>query len=246
MVVVTRIALVAVAVVLLGAAGFGAAGGAGPARHPDLRTLRPSELFFDALDDGTRVLRFSNTVWNPGPGRLEMEGDPSPQQGGKAIYQNVYDNRGNRVDREQVNSDFVYHPTHEHFHFADFANYRLLRQDRRGGYRPAAQQQQFGEKTGFCIMDSRPVASPAQPTYSVCDGAVQGLSVGWGDVYDYTLDDQWVELRRGLKDGEYALVSTADPNNKLDEGGGEYEENNTATAYFTVRGGLVADVRGKP
>ncbi len=246
MVVVTRIALVAVAVVLFGAAGFGAAGGAGPARYPDLRTLRPSDLFFDELDDGTPVLRFSNTVWNAGPGRLEMEGNPDPQQGGKAIYQNVYDARGTQVDSKLVNSDFVYHPTHQHFHFADFANYRLLRQDRRGGYRLAAQQQQFGEKTGFCIMDTRPVASPADATYSVCDGAVQGLSVGWGDVYDYTLDDQWVELRRGLKDGEYALVSTADPENRLDEGGGEAEENNEATAYFTVRGGQIADVRGRP
>ena len=245
MIAVARVVLVSVAILLFVAAGLGGVIGAGPGQYPDLRTQRPSNLFFDELADGTRVLRFNNTVWNAGPGRLEMEGNPNPQGPGQPVYQNLYDKRGNQVGRDRVNSDFVYHPTHDHFHFADFASYRLLKQDKRGGYQPAAKQQRFGDKTGFCIMDTKPINSPAQATYFACAREVQGLSVGWADVYDYTLDDQWVALRGGgLKDGEYALESTADPTNKLDEGGAD--DNNAATTYFTVRGGQLTDLRARP
>lgn len=244
---VVRIALVVVAVLMSAVVGLEGVVGAGPTRYPDLRTRRPADLQFATLDDGTHVLRFSNTVWNAGPGRLELEGDPRPRQGVvKAIYQNLYDPQGKQVSHKPVNSDVTYHPTHAHFHFADFANYRLLRKDKRGGYRSTAKQG-AGVKTGFCIMDTRPVASPTQARYLACNEGEQGLSVGWGDVYDSTLADQWVELRgRGLKDGEYALQSAADPNDKLNEGGGEREENNVATAYFTVRGDQITSVRGRP
>ena len=51
--------------------------GSGESLYPDLRTQPATDLSFD-LRDGTYVLRFSNTVWNAGEGRLELEGDPHP------------------------------------------------------------------------------------------------------------------------------------------------------------------------
>ncbi len=74
----------------------------GPALYPDLRNAPPSGLYFDrrVLSDGLShyVLRFSNTVWNAGEGRLEIQGDPNPNRS-NTIYQNNYDARygGNRV-----------------------------------------------------------------------------------------------------------------------------------------------------
>ena len=232
----------ALVLVLIGAAG--PAAGAGPARFPDLRTRPPTDLRFDVLADGTHVLRFTNTVWNAGEGRLELEGNPRPRQAGSAVYQNLYDapTGGARVGHRQVSSDVVYHPTHEHYHFADFANYLLLKQDRDGRYRATTQR---GVKTGFCVLDWARVRGSSGPQYTECGRELQGLSVGWGDVYGYWLDDQWVVLGgRRLADGEYGLRSTADPKGKLAEGG--RDGNNAATAYFTVRGGRITDVRRRP
>ena len=244
-----RFALVPV-LVLVGAVGglaaaAGPAAGAGPALYPDLRTRTPADLAFDVLADGTHVLRFSNTVWNAGEGRLELEGDPHPQQdAAKTIYQNLYDapTGGNRVSHTQVSSDVVYHPSHEHYHFADFSNYLLLKKAKNGRYRATTKQ---GVKTGFCIMDLARVRGSYEPQYTACGRELQGLSVGWGDVYGSDLPEQWVVLGdRRLADGEYGLRSTADPKNKLDEGG--RDGNNAATAYFTVSGGQITGVRSRP
>ena len=240
----------ALVLVLIGAAGglaaaAGPAAGAGPALYPDLRTRTPADLAFDVLADGTHVLRFSNTVWNAGEGRLELEGDPHPQQdAAKTIYQNLYDapTGGNRVSHTQVSSDVVYHPSHEHYHFADFSNYLLLKQARNGRYRATTRQ---GVKTSFCIFDSARFRGSYAAQYTTCGRELQGLTVGWGDVYDYRLDDQWVVLGgRRLAAGEYALRSTADPKGRLAEGG--RDGNNAATAYFTVSGGRITDVRSRP
>jgi len=81
---------------------------AATALYPDLKTLAPRDLRFDRTDvsaDGSgqihNVLRFSNTVWNAGAGRLELRGtiDPSTKSG--AAIQRVYDSSGG----------FTYYPT---------------------------------------------------------------------------------------------------------------------------------------
>src|SRR5689334_12474889 len=41
--------------------------------YPDLRTLPPTDFAFDQIDDGSHVLRLTNTVWNAGEGRLELQ-----------------------------------------------------------------------------------------------------------------------------------------------------------------------------
>ena len=68
--------LAAMAALLLQASGMPAAG-AVTALYPDLKTLPPRDLRFDRTDvsaDGSGqihdVLRFSNTVWNAGEGKL--------------------------------------------------------------------------------------------------------------------------------------------------------------------------------
>jgi hypothetical protein len=158
------------------------------------------------------VLRFSNTVWNDGEGRLELQGDPRPDGSSKA-YQNICDSptAGMRVAQRDVSSDLVYHPGHCHYHFQGFASYLLLQRNSAGVYQPTTQK---GSKTGFCIMDSNRIASSGATSgkYWTCDGALQGISVGWGDLYEGSLPEQWIDLSTNrLDDGYYAIQSTADP-----------------------------------
>jgi hypothetical protein len=132
-----------------------------PPLYPNLRTLPVSDLRFDMHPDPDKasqhILRFANTVWNAGEGRLELESDADSPDVPEPIYQNLYDAPvgGNRIERKRVASDFIFHPNHNHFHFADFAEYLLLGQDTTtGAYRPMKTE---GIKTSFCIMDSERV-----------------------------------------------------------------------------------------
>ena len=227
--------------------------------YPDLQTMAPADLVFAKRSDGTHILRFSNTVKNMGPGRLEIQGNPKPRKRDqntlRQIYQNLYDAPldGNRTAHLPVASDAVYHAGHQHFHFADFALYELLVHDGTD-YVPA---NKHGTKTSFCIMDTTrvptnpPTSYPSQ--YQRCGGELQGLTPGWGDTYDFTLIDQWVVLGKDrLADGEYGLRSIADPYDKLDEAAGNQgdprESNNTAVTYFTASGNgtTITNVRDSP
>jgi hypothetical protein len=243
---VSRVALAAVAVMAFAAAGLGGAVGVGEPLYPDLRTLPPVGLDLPTeQQNGKYVLRFSNTVWNAGAGRLEIEGPIDPEAPDKTLFQNAYDAPvgGEQAARRPVDSDVLYHPDHQHYHFADFAAYRLYQQAKDGTYRATSKR---GVKTGFCIMDTAPVGDSPAPSgpYSACSQELQGLSVGWGDEYRRYLPDQWVVLgRRPLKDGEYALRSTADPAGKIAE---EDEGNNTAVVYFTVKDGRLGPERSRP
>ncbi|HEV2066211.1 MAG TPA: discoidin domain-containing protein [Thermomicrobiales bacterium] len=215
---------------------------AAPALYPDLKTTRPSGLYFDrvTMSDGLShyVLRFSNTVWNDGEGRLELQGDPRPD-GSSKVYQNVYDSPsgGTRVSQRHVSSDIVYHPSHYHYHFQGFASYLMLKRDAAGIYQATTKK---GTKTGFCIMDSSRISSrgSSYAKYTSCNGSLQGISVGWGDLYQGSLPEQWIDLgTTRLADGYYAIQSTADPLNKLSEGG--RDGNNVGTTYFRVSSGTI-------
>jgi hypothetical protein len=211
---------------------------AGPALYPDLRTLPPGDLRFDEVTNPGRVLlRFSNTIMNEGPGRLELEGDADPNKKTvKKVYQNLYDAPigGTRVSHTRINGRIIYHAAHSHFHFADFAAYELLKKDGSGNYLGTG----AGTKTSFCITDNDPQRGGYPPQYTTCQRQKQGLTPGWGDTYGAHLPEQWIDVGEDeLEDGEYGLKSTVDPLGLLNEGGGGGEGNNTAITYFTVDGG---------
>jgi hypothetical protein len=216
------------------------------ALYPDLRTLPPTDFAFDELDDGSHVLRLTNTVWNAGEGRLELQAATQPTAGGKnRLYQNLYDAPvgGKRVGRRRVHGRIVYHPSHQHYHFADFASYLLLRRAQAGTYQPVSK----GTKTSFCIIDSFDVKATQLRQYTTCEQELQGLTPGWGDIYRSNLPDQWIVIGAGpLADGEYAVQSTADPKGLLSEGGRRRETNNAATTYFSVENGIIVDERASP
>ena len=192
------------------------------------------------LGDGRThyVLRFDNTVWNAGQGRLELEG-----QKRRKIYQQLYDapTGGNLVQRIYIGNDSIFHEGHNHYHLENFASYLLLAKDASGVYQATTKR---GTKTSFCIMDSRRISGSYSAQYTTCGQKLQGLTVGWGDVYGAWLAEQWIDLGTSrLADGDYAVQSTADPANKLYESD---NANNVARTYFTVSGGQITNVRTTP
>ena len=131
--------------------------------------LPPANLRFDVvtLDDRKRhhVLRFDNTVWNAGPGRLELEGSKRSK-----IYQNLYDapTGGVRVQQLYLGNDSVFHRSHSHYHFENFAAYLLLAKNTTG-YEPTASQ---GTKTSFCIIDTTWQTGSHPKQYTLCDQVI--------------------------------------------------------------------------
>lgn len=212
--------------------------GVGDPILPDLRTLAPAALSLKRESSGDLkdhyLLRFDNTVGNWG-GPLEIVAN---LQHSRDLTQNIYDayTGGSIVSSVSVGSDLVFHPTHNHFHFQDFATYLLLKKDVNGTYQPTTR---VGTKTSFCIVDTIRVAvlGSGVSTNRTCTAAKQGLSAGWADVYDANLPDQWIDFGTSTPaDGDYAIKSTADPKNKLLESN---DDNNSATTYFSIRAGKI-------
>src|SRR2546427_11725144 len=100
-----------------------------------------------------------------------------------------------------TNPLFVYAPCHGHYHFNNYANYRLL--DSNG------QSAATGLKIGFCLLDSIRWSSSA-PSSARYTCSNQGIQRGWGDLYDSTLDGQWIDIT-GLPDGNYIIEVEANP-----------------------------------
>lgn len=217
--------------------------------YPNLKTLTPKSLRFDReLINGSvhQVLRFSNTVWNAGEGPLELRGETVSSQRTK-VYQRIYDEAG--AYTEQLVGEFIFHPTHNHWHFENFAEYELWAKAEYDAWvangRVSGQAQKRGSKTTFCMMDTTKVQSlPSTPNtavYNSCGLVLQGISVGWGDTYGYNLPEQWIDLGISkLPDGNYVLRSVVDHKNTLIESSSnsdprESHEDNEAITIFQVK-----------
>jgi hypothetical protein len=110
---------------------------------------------------------------------------------------------------------------HRHYHFREYADYRLWTQDAYAswiaarGARPGSTAADVlaaepslatglvaGHKQGFCVIDIVAPAPGLTPRYGHCGD--QGLSVGWADRYSYFLDGQWIDVT-GRPVGFYIL-----------------------------------------
>jgi len=224
---------------------FAWAGPADTIHYPDLRTLPPSNIGIEYNPvTGRKLLRFSNTIANAGEGPLELIPTNNATTGTTDAYQRLYshDDAGNwRVASTVHVGTFVFHPQHEHWHFEDFARYEL--RDAAPDGSPGSRVLASSDKVSFCAMDSELFDSTlehaGEAAYVPCNATdPQGISVGWADVYDWDLYGQTLDIS-GLFDGDYWLVSTADPGNLLDEGGGAAETNNASAVKVHIGSDLV-------
>jgi hypothetical protein len=148
---------------------------------------------FEGCVSGTgrrRLLKFSTTTPNLGPGDLFL---------------------GNPL----ASPEMIFSECHQHYHFEDYADYRLL--DMEG------ELVARGHKQAFCLIDLwRPpdLGGNPEPRFPSC--GFQGISAGWADIYHRDLDCQWIDIT-GVPEGRYILEVHVNPARALEEG--NYDNN---------------------
>lgn len=166
---------------------------------------------------GRMLLRASTASINTGRGPLELIGSSTTP----GVYQRIY--RSDGSFRDNYAGTFTFHTNHGHLHFDNWLNFRLREVLSGNGVGNVVVQ---GNKTSFAIIDLEIFDSslPGFPFDSHYEGGlVQGMSVGWADVYGATLQDQWIDIT-GVAPSRYWLEADVDPDNRIIESN---ETNNT-------------------
>jgi Lysyl oxidase len=200
---------------LLSVALLAPAGGASAAsdRLPDLAMAKLQRLTTDNTG-GRRLLRFSSIIVNIGAGPMEIHSQRATTSSSWSSQQVVYDDAGGSRMVATPGVELIYGGDgHNHWHVKDLERYRLVPLSGGG--------ERVSQKAGFCFFDnyqyklSLPGApQSAQYPRSACGNQTSrtlrhGLSVGWGDNYQWSLPDQYIDTT-GLPNGNYRLWATAD------------------------------------
>lgn len=198
---------------------------------PDLQQIPAFDLYLQIIQrqEPIKRLRLSSSVQNMGLGPLELEGIIDRKAEVSSVTQRIHTESG--VIRNRPVGEFILHPEHYHWHLDGFTFYEIW------SLTPSGKLDHIvisSGKVSFCIRDfgRSPQATEFQyARYTQCGTALQGLSVGWYDTYKYYLAGQSIDIS-SLENGTYALVSTADPFNFIQE---LDETNNIAVVYFTLQ-----------
>lgn len=199
---------------------------------PDLRMARLTDLKIQKTSDGRKLLRFSSTIVNVGDGPLEVHGE-RPDTGASTMTtaQRVFDEAGEHRDVPTEAVMYFGGDGHNHWHVRDLESFELkhLRKGDKVG---------TGAKHGFCFWDNHRHGSDKDPYYTSCGQSgdlrvAMGLSVGWGDLYSYSLPDQYIDIT-GLGQGRYRLSGTADADDWFQE---SEESNNSTWVDIRIKNG---------
>ncbi len=183
---------------------------------------------------GRKLMRFSTESANIGLGPVEIWGGATSGTS-QQVFQRVY--QVGNVSRDRLAGDFVYHSQHGHIHFEGFATYNLRMTT------PGEQIVASGGKTSFCLINIRHPFPGATAIAGRVDGRggnscgqTQGISVGYSDVYDASLDGQWIDIT-GIANGNYWLEMSVNPGGNIQESN---TSNNTARVSITIQNGSVS------
>jgi hypothetical protein len=113
-------------------------------------------------------------------------------------------------------------PCHGHFHMKGAANYELVNS--------SGQTVLRARKQAFCFRDNVQFDGAAGPAQYDCD--FQGITAGWEDIYDKSLDCQWLDIT-GIAGGTYLLRVTVNPEGIFQESN---YGNNAATVSINLPG----------
>ncbi|BCB89994.1 hypothetical protein Psuf_073070 [Phytohabitans suffuscus] len=211
---------------------------AGP--RPDLRALPAFSIYPSYDEAGNRDhVAFAATVWVAGTAPLVVEAFRRPDQDVMDAYQYFYDTRGRQVGSAPVGT-MRWDPRdgHHHWHFTDFAQYRLLDADKKVAVRSG--------KEAFCLANTDAIDytlphanwQPVNTDLSTwCGNASalavrQALDVGNGDTYHQDLPGQSFDIT-DLPNGTYHIEIVANPNHALHE---RTTANNTALREIVIGG----------
>lgn len=195
------------------------AGAPTPATAPDLQSLPAFDI---QLNRKGTSMRFAATVWNGGAGPMVVDGFRSSGEDHMDAYQYFYDADGEETGYEQVGKFHFHGSNHQHWHFRDFARYRLLNADQTLAVRST--------KASFCLANTDAVDytvtnadwRPENTDLSSACGGPEALGIrevlsnGSGDTYMQYRGGQAFRLK-GLPDGVYYVAVEANPKHTLYE-----------------------------
>jgi hypothetical protein len=183
---------------------------------PDLGMAAPSAVQLQN-SNGHRLLRYTAVIANVGAGPLELLGSRSnTSTADMSVVQRIFNTSGTYRDVSTGAAMYYAGDGHNHWHVRDLEIGTLTRLDNGDKVRTLA-------KHGFCFSDDVAYrlglpGEPSSPQFPDCGSnqplalSVQvGLSVGWGDVYQWNIAYQYIDVT-GLSPGRYRLsdrVNTA-------------------------------------
>jgi hypothetical protein len=235
----------AVALAVLAAASKPA--GAATELLPDLRMARLQDLDIENTSGGRKLLRFDSIVVNVGAGRFEARGSRPNTATSMTVRQRIYNNAGGYRTRSTTAKMYYSGDGHNHWHVRDLQDFALIRLDN-------GKKVGTGAKHGFCFYDNyrfgstraayytRRTSPPACGKYSSDLKVTMGLSRGWGDIYQSSLPDQYIDIT-GLTSGRYKLRATADAANWFSE---TNNTNNFTWVNIQISGNSVSVIRYGP
>jgi hypothetical protein len=207
---------------------------------PDLVPL-PAWRIRTAKAAGHDLLNFAATVWVGGNGQLDVQGFRVNSSPVMQAYQYFWQD-GQVIGRARAGTmGFDSKPGHDHWHFEQFAAYRLLG--------PNGKIVLRSQKTGFCIAptDAVDLLLPNavwQPSFIGFSGQCgsptalwvrETMPVGWGDTYIQSIAGQAFDITN-LPNGTYYVQVIANPGHVLHE---------TTTANdVTARKVIISGTRG--
>lgn len=183
-------------------------------------------------------LAFSATVWNAGPSPLVVDGFRA-KPGLMDAYQYFFDGHGKQVGYAKTGGmEWDPREGHQHWHFKDFASYRLLGKDKKEIVR--------SQKEAFCLANTDAINQlvknanwhPDNTDLHTACGDITSLSVR--EVLDVGSGDTYAQFRPGqsfdvtdLKNGTYFIQVIANPSRRLFEG---TAKNNMSLRKVTLGG----------
>jgi hypothetical protein len=202
---------------------------------PDLRSLPPFDL--NLSPKGTQ-LRFSATTWNGGDSPLVIDGYRDEGEDHMTAYQFFFDENGAETGHQEVGEMHFHGANHQHWHFEDFARYRLLKPDMTLAV-PSRKQ-------SWCLANTDSVDltvpgaewKPYNTDLSSACGGPSALALrevllsGSGDTYAQYRAGQAFSVG-DLPNGKYIVSVEANPNGNLVES--DYT-NNVALRTIWLRG----------
>ncbi|TQK42744.1 lysyl oxidase [Streptomyces sp. SLBN-118] len=194
---------------------------------PDLRSLPAWDISISDGEDGDvpgkDYMVFSANVWNAGPAPLVVDGFRKPGKGLMDAFQYFYDTNGKQVGYAPSGTmEWDARVGHEHWHFTDFASYRLLGADQREIVRSG--------KEAFCLANTDAIDytvkganwHPYNTDLSTACGQQNSISVR--EVLDVGSGDTYTQYRPGqsfdvtnLPNGTYYIQVIANPEKRLHE-----------------------------
>lgn len=203
---------------------------------PDINTRSLDQVYTEInAETGKKLLRFSSANSNIGDGPLKIINIFDPETDSTIATQRIYRLDGSFEDFEI--GRFVFHNNHNHWHFENFSEYELFTFFENGDLNEKVAST---GKTTFCIYDTLPLSDKIPnkasiATYVKCDSDIQGISVGWIDIYEAKVLGQEIDISE-LDDGFYVFRSTVNPDKRIIE---KTTDNNFDLVYLEILGNSV-------